>query len=270
MLTYTAKSEYDRVIIAYDARHYWRKDIYPEYKGNRKKQRDDSIINFDNFLPILDQFIVEFKEIFNSLYHIEIENAEADDIAAILAIKFSENGEATELITTDKDFNQLLKNPNVSIYNPIKKEFVKCLNPEKELQLKCITGDRGDNIFAVKPKCGPVAAEKILKSGQLAEFLLMEESNLSEEQISMVNNYKRNVQLIDFEYIPVSLKNKILDNFKEYRVGKFSQVNVLQWCSKHNLKALSSQMLSAGSYPFMALHTKQVKRDEEKTDFEAF
>jgi len=33
---------------------------------------------------------------------------------------------------------------------------------------------------------------------------------------------------------------------------------------------MASQMLSAGSYPFMALHTKQVKRDEEKTDFEAF
>ncbi len=265
---YVSKSDYDRVIIAYDARHYWRKDIYPEYKGNRKKQRDDSIINFDNFLPILDQFILEFKAIFKSLYHIEIDNAEADDVAAVLTKHFSDSGESTELITTDKDFNQLLKLKNVSIFNPIKKEMVKCLNPEKELQIKCITGDRGDNIFAIKPKCGPATAEKLLRSGQLAEFVLMEESNLSTEQNLMVKNYKRNIQLIDFEYIPTTIKKSIINGYNDYKLDRFSQVDVLHWCNKHNLKALSSQMLSNGSYPFMALYNKYNTRKKEETEFD--
>lgn len=250
------KDNYDRVIIAYDSRSYWRKEVYPEYKANRKQARDNSIINFDNFLPILNQFIIEFKDIFSSLYHLEVNNTEADDIAAILTKKFSNDGESVVLVTTDKDFHQLLKYDNVEIYNAQKKEMVNAINPERDLQIKCIMGDRGDNIPAIKPKTGPVRAEKILNSGQLVDYMLLEESNMNEEQINMVKNYKRNVTLIDFDYIPQNIQNKIIDNFDNYKLKPFSQADVLKWCNSHNLKELSSRFLSNASYPLMKLYNK--------------
>ena len=31
------KDEYGEIVLAYDSRHYWRRDIFPQYKMNRKK-----------------------------------------------------------------------------------------------------------------------------------------------------------------------------------------------------------------------------------------
>jgi len=269
LIQLVSKENWDRVILAYDARNYWRKDIYPEYKAHRKKARaNNTKIDFEKFMPVLNEYIEQVKLIFPSLYHLEVERAEADDIAAVLTEEFSNNGEYTELLTTDKDFNQLLKLPNVRIFNPIKKEYVECLNPEKELQIKCITGDSGDNIFGIRPKTGPVRAEALIKSGELHDCLLMEESIMSEEQKSMVSNYKRNVQLIDFTYIPSAMKNTILTNFNDFELNKFSQVDILKWCAKYKLKDLTSRFLSNASYPFMALHNKHKERIEFETDFD--
>jgi len=269
LIELVSKDEWDRVILAYDSRNYWRKDIYPEYKAHRKKFRDNNKkIDFEKFMPILNDYIEEIRLVFPSLYHLEVERAEADDIAAVLTEKFSNDGEYTELLTTDKDFNQLLKLPNVKIYNPIKKEYVECLNPEKELQIKCITGDSGDNIFGIRPKTGPVRAEALIKSGELHDCLLMEESIMSEEQKSMVTNYKRNVQLIDFTYIPAAMKNTILSDFENYEINKFSQVDALHWCNKHNLKDLSTRFLTNASYPFMALYNKHKERKEMQEEFD--
>ena len=32
--------EFGEVVLAYDSKHYWRRDYFPNYKLNRKKSRD--------------------------------------------------------------------------------------------------------------------------------------------------------------------------------------------------------------------------------------
>ena len=35
-------SEFGELVLCYDSKHYWRRDYFPEYKANRRKDRKES------------------------------------------------------------------------------------------------------------------------------------------------------------------------------------------------------------------------------------
>ena len=53
--------EFGEVVIACDSRKYWRKEVFPYYKANRKKAREDSGFNwpliFDSINLIKEEFL---------------------------------------------------------------------------------------------------------------------------------------------------------------------------------------------------------------------
>ena len=48
------QSEYGEIVIACDDRNYWRKQVFPYYKANRKKNRDASEINWNQVFDIFN------------------------------------------------------------------------------------------------------------------------------------------------------------------------------------------------------------------------
>ena len=70
-------------IICCDSRNYWRKDIFPYYKGLRKKHREDSDTDWKSIFPIMSDFKQELIETFPYKV-LEIENAE--DLPKIAAL----------------------------------------------------------------------------------------------------------------------------------------------------------------------------------------
>lgn len=113
----------DRVIIACDARHPWRNDLYSEienesYKGNRQK---DTTKNWDKIFKSLN----EFKEILKDRGFIvtELDTAEADDVSALWKEKLFENGENLIMVSSDKDWKQLID------FVPASDKFCLCFNP---------------------------------------------------------------------------------------------------------------------------------------------
>lgn len=112
-----------KVVIACDSRHPWRNDLYENienesYKGTRQK---DTTKNWDNIFSALN----EYKEILKNDGFIlsEIDTAEADDIATLWKEKFFDNGESVVLVSSDKDWIQL-----VDFDNALNK-FCICFNP---------------------------------------------------------------------------------------------------------------------------------------------
>ena len=114
-----------RVIIAADARHPWRKDLYTSadetYKGNRVK---DETKNWDKIFASFD----ELKKIYADKGFIvsELPHAEADDIASLWkAGLFNESADKENImfVTSDRDWLQLLdfKDDNrlAAAFNPI-------------------------------------------------------------------------------------------------------------------------------------------------------
>ena len=127
----------------------FRKDIYPEYKANRKPQED------------------EIRERLNYLYQYSLEKwdavpadgMEADDLVAIWAYEAREMEMQYVICGIDKDLKQIPGNH----FNYGKRtwDFIDDDQGHLLLMQQCLTGDNTDNIPGLKG-IGPKKAEKML------------------------------------------------------------------------------------------------------------
>ena len=200
------------VVIACDNKHYWRRDIFPQYKASRKKNRDASGHDWASIFECLHKIKEELKE--NSPYKVvDVDTCEADDIIAVLTMKYAAHGKVM-ILSSDKDFAQLQKFPNVEQFSPILKKFIKEQLPAAQLKQMIIRGDKGDgipnilspdNVFTEGGRQKPITEVKIIQwmNQQPEEFCVGE----------MLRNYKRNEMLIDLSKIPNNLQESILDKY---------------------------------------------------------
>lgn len=200
------------VVIACDNKHYWRRDIFPQYKASRKKNRDASGHDWASIFECLHKIKEELKE--NSPYKVvDVDTCEADDIIAVLTMKYAAHGKVM-ILSSDKDFAQLQKFPNVEQFSPILKKFIKEQLPAAQLKQMIIRGDKGDgipnilspdNVFTEGGRQKPITEVKIIQwmNQQPEDFCVGE----------MLRNYKRNEMLIDLSKIPSNLQEKILDKY---------------------------------------------------------
>lgn len=217
--------EYGELVICADGRKYWRRDFFEYYKAGRKKARDNSDLNWTLIFDTLSMLRDELKENFPYKV-IHVDRAEADDIIAVLAKYSQENELVTEglmeepqkvlILSSDGDFFQLQKYPNVSQWSPMQKKYIKV--NAKELHEKKIihivkAGDDGipnilspDDIFMQEG-----VRQKPISSKRLAEF--MEKGFDACQNETERRNWHRNVKLIDFDCIPEDIENTILQEY---------------------------------------------------------
>lgn len=210
-----------KVIVAIDERKTWRHDLYSNYKANRKEMRDKSVLDYDKWFPILNDFLEQLSTNFTNIYFIKVDNCEADDIIAVLS-KETFKGDDVTIISTDGDMRQLLINENIKQYNPFDKAYINVLNPSQDLSVKILTGDRGDNIPPIRKGVGEVTAKKILDSG-LDDYL-----NIP-EHIEIKANWERNNKLINFDFIPENIRQKIINTFNEYPIKEIDGKKVVRF-----------------------------------------
>ena len=72
--------EYGEIIICADNKNVWRRDYFPYYKANRRKNRDESDLDWNALFECLHKIKAELDEFFPYKV-IDIERCEADDIA---------------------------------------------------------------------------------------------------------------------------------------------------------------------------------------------
>lgn len=238
-----------KVVIAIDSKMNWRKKVYPEYKAQRKANRDKSTVDFDVFFPILDDFMEDLKQTFTNIYFLKLDECEGDDIIGVLAKHFHLQDIPSIIVSTDRDMYQLQRYKNVKQFDPKNRKLAISINPIVELECKIITGDKGDNIPAIKPKCGPVTAASLIKKDyvqtirELEESIyegVLNESSLTDEQKEQREHYKnylRNQTLIDFEYIPDHIQFLITNSLNTYTIEKFNSRKLLNLIVKHRLSS---------------------------------
>ena len=137
------KEEYGEIILAYDSKHYWRRDFFPYYKKNRKKARDNDNNNWEQIFECLNTIKQELKD-YLPYKHLEVQGAEADDIIAVLAKNIDEK---MMIVSGDKDFIQLHKYKQVRQYSPILKKIINGDNPIDYIKVHILKGDSSDGIF---------------------------------------------------------------------------------------------------------------------------
>lgn len=205
-------AEYGEMVIACDDKNYWRKQVYPYYKANRKKEREASELDWNTLFESLNRIRQELKDYFPYKV-IQVDHAEADDIIAVLVKEYNHLGKLL-ILSGDKDFGQLQKYPNVTQYSPVLKKYISCTNPDLFLKEHILKGDSSDgvpnflsedNVFVMGIRQSPVTSKK------LAVWILQEPDQFCNE--ATLRNYKRNQRLIDLEFVPDEIKTQTLDQY---------------------------------------------------------
>ena len=202
------------IIIACDNKKYWRREIFPHYKAGRKKAREASGHDWSTIFDCLNKIRDELKV--NSPYKVlDVDSAEADDIIAVLALKYSST-QKIMILSSDKDFAQLQKYPNVEQFSPILKKSIKEPFPSAQLKQLIIRGDKSDGIPNILTKDDVFVTggrQKPITEVKIIGWMNQEPKEFCNED--MLRNYARNEMLIDLTRIPESLKEAILHTYDE-------------------------------------------------------
>jgi DNA polymerase-1 len=225
-----------RIICVFDgqASSSSRKNIDPEYKANRNIKR---ITNWEIFDDKDDEFqsmtmqmgrLVEYLQCL-PLTLISIDKIEADDTISYLAQKFAANNKKVTIVSSDKDFLQVV-DQNIEVYSPIKKktygkkEVQEELGmiPENYLIMKALLGDNSDNLTGIKG-LGPKTLLKefpgIVKDPL---FELKDIHKICEEKLQTKKIFAQ--ILYDWDKVKTNYE---LMNLLEPRLGDYEIVHIL-------------------------------------------
>ena len=235
------RDQYGQMVICCDGPNTWRKQYFPEYKAARKKNRDDSSVDWQEIFRILNLVRDEIRE--NLPYKvIHLDGCEADDIIGTLVLETQEFGkdEPVKIISSDKDFIQLHRFKNVSQFSPMQKKEVSDKNHHIYRFNHIIKGDAGDGVPNVKSADNVFVEEGLrqtpIRAKQIEEWLDNSE-RLSEVMDSEVyRNYQRNKKLIDLTEIPENISESIINTFNNSK--KPMQMRVLNYLIKKRCNLL--------------------------------
>ena len=207
------RKEYGDMIIACDDRKFWRREIFPYYKANRKKARDKSEIDWTSVFEAMHKIRDELKEYFPYRV-IQADGAEADDVIGTLVEKFGNTSEKILILSGDKDFIQLQTYMNVTQYDPVRKRNIQHNNPAQYIKEHIIRGDTGDGVpnFLSSDNCFVIGErQKPVSQKKLDNWVTMEPEEFCDDK--MLRNYRRNQQLIDLNFIPQQVKDNVIIQF---------------------------------------------------------
>ena len=156
------------IIVCADGGSTWRKEIYPEYKANRKEryaeQTEQEEKEFEMFMAEFANTLTLLKEK-HPVFHFK--GVEADDIAAFIThnVEFDE----CWLISSDKDWDLLISD-KVSRFSTVTRKETTVHNWDEHydfeiedyITFKCLTGDKGDNVPGI-PGVGPKRAVQLME-----------------------------------------------------------------------------------------------------------
>lgn len=194
---YLTRFNPDDVYISFDCgkRSDFRTKLVPEYKSHRKNiSIDYESLQTQKRIIIKILGMLRIKYIFDKK---KTTNYEGDDFLAYLILNNLNTKSKITLVSSDKDFNQLLDGNRVKIFNPRKEEIVyesNCMKlfgyeAKETVDYLSMVGDKSDDISGF-PGIGPVKARKILDEyGNLLSFV---QKNPKYEEI-----YLRNQKMID-------------------------------------------------------------------------
>ena len=268
----------NHVVICSEGRS-WRKDVYKPYKANRteaknaltpREREEDDL--FWASLSEFQEFLAE-KTNCTILQHPELE---ADDLIAGWIQAHPNDNHV--IVSTDSDFAQLIAK-NVSQYNGVAETLTKhdgvfdakgrpvidkktkerkpAPDPEWLLFEKCIRGDKKDNVFSAFPgvrkkgsknKVGLLEAyaDKKVKGFAWNNLMLQRWTDHEGKEHRVLDDYNRNVMLIDLSAQPEQIRQTINDVINNAPKKAIPQVGIrlMKFCATWGLESISDQVES--------------------------
>jgi len=196
-----------KIIVGKDCKRkkIWRMELFDKYKVNRNK--DDTFMGGPFIKMAYDDDLFKKAGVSKILYNKKLE---ADDCLALYSkflIKKNPKCNIT-IITSDTDYLQLI-NSNIRLINlklkNVNTEKNSTGDPEKDLFIKIVMGDKTDDIPSIFSKCGKKTA---IKCWENKDFF---NEKLKNKEIK--DRYELNKLLIDFRNIPNKLVEELKNSF---------------------------------------------------------
>ena len=233
------EDEYNKIIICCDSPS-WRKDVYPEYKANRKTARAKDKHDWPMIFDLIDETLNDIRTNFPYAV-IKIDKAEADDIIGALTKHQADkvlHGPVV-IISADKDFIQLQKYGLVTQWSPLFDKLVVDHTPSKYLFDHILKGDSSDgvpnvlsndDVFITHTRQHPMTKKKIAAYWESRD-------NLKDVMPQHVfRNYMRNREMIDLERTPENIRQESISQYENYKYPDKS--NILNYLIENRMKML--------------------------------
>lgn len=235
--------EFGELVLCYDNKTNWRRDVFPNYKHSRRKDRKSSKLDWNAIFDTLHLIRDELVEYFPYKV-LEVENAEADDIIASVVFHVAsepKNYEKVLILSGDKDFIQLQKHKFVSQYSPIQKKYMNGIDPTTYIKTHILQGDRSDgvpNFLSPDNTFVDELRQKPISKRKLETWIDLEPEDFCNE--NMMRNYHRNRTLINLDYIPKEIVDLCIKTFidAEHKDRK----NLLNYFVKYRLRNLTENI----------------------------
>lgn len=199
---------------------YWRKDVYPGYKANRKRGREKSEINFKEVFEHIDDIINQMRQ--NLPWKvIDVPRAEADDIMLVLAKEYSQY-EKVLIHSPDKDMIQAQRDTdNVFQYSSLTKKWLVPENKHEHMdhwimEHVCL-GDTSDDV--------PKVVDHTEFSQAFLNYIKDQGYNIKdpvEFRAANIGNDEKRRMLEEFDVYKLNRKGEntgIKDVYKDIRFG---------------------------------------------------
>lgn len=180
------------ICVAFDPKKpTFRHEQYSEYKAGRAKAPDELVQQFELIRNVLS---------IHNIKCIEIDGFEADDVAGTMSKASTQNGIGVYLVTSDKDYLQLvddnvkvlLTKKGVTNIKEMDREAIKEdyeIQPEEFVDLKALMGDQSDNIPGVSG-VGEKTAIKLIKEYHNLDNLYQNIDNITGKLKEKLENDK--------------------------------------------------------------------------------
>lgn len=228
-----------------------RKNMDSNYKSQRNLTRITKWGMYEDLQEERESMSAQISRLFEYLETLPVEvvivdKVEADDVISFIAEGFSRKAHKVTIVSTDKDFFQILKD-NIEIYNPIsKRRFTKdnakaqiATNPENYLIMKALVGDASDNLRGIQG-LGPKTLVKYFPIMNEQKINLEDIYHIAEQKLGTKNIYakviddwdtvKSNFNIMNLEdfLLDESQKKSIIDqlrnNTMQLNMGGFSHL----------------------------------------------
>lgn len=224
----------DRVVICWDGAggSKKRRSLKKDYKGNRRPIRlNRDIRNLSESEEIQNKIWQQTRLIdyFNHMpvSQVMLPDIEADDAIAYACRLPALEGDQKLIVSSDKDFFQLLDNETV-LYRPIQKEFLNKnsiidkfgIHPNNMTIARAMAGDKSDNLEGIGG-CGLATVSKRFpflkeeKSYTMTEVLQHSKEMLSERKLKVYENlldkqeiFERNYKMMQLYAPSISVSGK--------------------------------------------------------------
>lgn len=218
--------EFGDITICFDGQRYWRRKVFPQYKGKRAEEREKSDFDWDAFFPLLDQFKIEIRERL-PVRCLEVEHAEADDLIAVLARTYGPH-EPVCILSSDKDFIQIQQTlcPKVKQWSLYHGKYLTPRNTQYSLMEHIVRGDTGDGIPNILSDddaiMNPDKKQRPIRKTfvEQCEAVGLGYPEKFCKTFEILKNFKRNQTMIDFREIPEDLAQTIINIYNETSVNK--------------------------------------------------